>query len=593
MDGSLMALSEEERQALADQIGARVLGQAGRDTMGVTNPAREAAGLALLDEPPEIEPEAPPSAADIGARVMRSVRPEVQGATDAARVAGGLAPMGGAPNPSPNPQPPAPNLATARAAPAQALSRPAPTQAAPQRPVPSPMAMTASPEIIADGAQDRRLDMATEQAARERRRQRILMGVGGILSAFGLSPVGAALGAGAGMVSTEGREREAELRQQIAQRLEARQRQQHTEREQLLAAIEARQEQANRDRDFGLRQQTAQATIADRRAAMEQRGAQFDRTQGFREGQADLDRNAAERRARIIAGQRMAPRAAPRPGVPGGGGGDVDLDQYRDAPIIRSIIETRPEYADTARRIASQMRERGEEANEEDIVWQLASGSFSRLPRDEQDRIRRAFMQAPSSTTASLQPEREAARTNQSVRQYGADLRDTQAFSTQVQRAAQAIEGASDEEIAAAQLWLQGGAARQGISTALAPRAQQLGRLMSVVQNTVLKERSGAAVTASEFQRLRDELGTNWWSSPEATRAALAEMRGAASAMQDAIGASYGPDVVDRYQENLSAVRERSSGGGQYRAGQTVTIRGRRVTLTEGQAAYLNERGGQ
>jgi hypothetical protein len=161
-----------------------------------------------------------------------------------------------------------------------------------------------------------------------------------------------------------------------------------------------------------------------------------------------------------------------------------------------------------------------------------------------------------------------------------------------VRGAMQAMQGASDADIRMAQQWLQGGM-RQAV-TELSPGARQLAQRLARLQNVLLRERSGAAVTDQEFARLRSELGANWYQSPDSMRAALQEMGASSQEMANALAATYGPEVVQAYQSNLQAAGGAPAGGG-VSVGDTITIGGRTIRVqSQAQADRINRaRGGQ
>jgi hypothetical protein len=447
----------------------------------------------------------------------------------------------------------------------------------------------APPDLYGEELAGLRAQLAAAADPGERRRRivaGILMGMQGrspdqIRGALGPSP----------------RDRQAAIAEQMT-RLRGAQGESQQRAAQLVASQEeARQRQANTERDFALRERgiasleghrTAQSEIGRGRLGLQQH------TQEWREEQAQIERDAKEVRARIIAGQRVGRGGTPMPGgAPGAEPGGPNVDDYLDAPVIRGFLSIRPEYMETARQLADETRAAGGEANEEEIAWELASRGFSRLPRDEQDRIRRAFMSPEGSTGAANAPRRDEDQLTTRVRQYGAEARERVEWEGAVNRASRALSNVPDAELRAAQQWLQGGAARQSIAAGLAPRAEQIGQAIAELQDIMLKERSGAAVTDSEFARLRSELGTNWWSSPESLRRAIGRMRATNDAIQDALGAEYGVEVVDAYEANRRAVRN-AGARRQVSAGDTVTIGGQQVVLTAAQAdAYNRRHGGQ
>lgn len=357
----------------------------------------------------------------------------------------------------------------------------------------------------------------------------------------------------------------------------------------------AQQRQANADRDFALRQQTADDMTAYRRAALDQRTAQYERSQGFREEQADLNRAAAETRARIIAGQRIGPGGTIR--QPGGQGSGVDVGQFTDAPIIQAMVDNRPEIQEMAQRLAQEQRANGQDADESAIAWDIASNQFRAMSRKNQDMVRRQYA-APESTGMEARSEQRATeqRANR-VRQYGQDVQARTEWDRSVRAAVQAMQGASDTDIRMAQQWLQGGM-RQAV-TELSPGARQLAQRLARLQNVLLRERSGAAVTDQEFARLRAELGANWYQSPESMRAALQEMGGSSQEMARILAATYGPEVVEAYQRNLQAAGggqpSEQSGSRPVQVGDVVTLGGvRRRVTTQAEADAINRaRGGQ
>lgn len=72
--------------------------------------------------------------------------------------------------------------------------------------------------------------------------------------------------------------------------------------------------------------------------------------------------------------------------------------------------------------------------------------------------------------------------------------------------------------------------------------------------NIELKNRSGAAVTAPEFERLKDEYGKGAFKKPEQLKSAIAQARKLIEGHYRGVAASYGPEALKRYNENLEAV---------------------------------------
>jgi hypothetical protein len=71
--------------------------------------------------------------------------------------------------------------------------------------------------------------------------------------------------------------------------------------------------------------------------------------------------------------------------------------------------------------------------------------------------------------------------------------------------------------------------------------------------NITLKDRSGAAVTIPEFQRLKKEFATGVWKTPDQIRAGVEQARKVISDHYRGVAASFGPETLERYNENLRA----------------------------------------
>jgi hypothetical protein len=427
------------------------------------------------------------------------------------------------------------------------------------------------------------------------RRGRIALGA--ILGGMGRSSdqIGAALGPSPA-------DRQAAIREQMAQMVAQRNEQQQTRQRTIAEQAIARQRQANEDRRFGADQARFDYQRERDAASRTQDDAQFQQGQAQDMKERVLGIEGADQRSRrhanAMVGRDPNSGGIVRPGTVPTGPAAPEMGQMLDAPIIQALIDNRPEIMQGARAEAERRRATGQEADVGAIAWEMGSGMFGRLPRDEQDRIRRAYISPESTNTAVTAPVREEQALATRVRQYGSEARDRIEWERSVGAASQVLGGVSDAELRAAQQWIQGGAARQSIAAGLAPRAEQIGETISTLQNIMLRERSGAAVTDQEFQRLRGELGSNWWSSPDSLRRAVARMRATNEAIQEGLGAEYGLEVVEAYEANRQAVRGRrggapaSGGGGRYRAGQTITgPNGATRTLTQEQADRLNARG--
>ena len=90
--------------------------------------------------------------------------------------------------------------------------------------------------------------------------------------------------------------------------------------------------------------------------------------------------------------------------------------------------------------------------------------------------------------------------------------------------------------------------------------------------NITLRDRSGAAVTYQELERLKTEFGQGLIKEPKQLLAAIRDARGIVESHYTGVGASYGKDVLDAYNANLEAI-----GGAPFR----VTGQGGRLTPTQ------------
>lgn len=79
--------------------------------------------------------------------------------------------------------------------------------------------------------------------------------------------------------------------------------------------------------------------------------------------------------------------------------------------------------------------------------------------------------------------------------------------------------------------------------------AQQLESAISRVFNTVLKDRSGAAVTSNEMQRLKEEFGRGKWNTEAQLIQGLKDYKKAVAAELKNREAGFSPDVVKTYHE--------------------------------------------
>jgi hypothetical protein len=69
--------------------------------------------------------------------------------------------------------------------------------------------------------------------------------------------------------------------------------------------------------------------------------------------------------------------------------------------------------------------------------------------------------------------------------------------------------------------------------------------------NITLKNRSGAAVTVPEFERLKQEFATGVWKSPEQLKAGVEQARKIISDHYRSVSAGFGTDALNSYNENL------------------------------------------
>lgn len=74
--------------------------------------------------------------------------------------------------------------------------------------------------------------------------------------------------------------------------------------------------------------------------------------------------------------------------------------------------------------------------------------------------------------------------------------------------------------------------------------------------NITLKNRSGAAVTIPEFERLKQEFATGVWKTGDQLKEGVRQARDIVSKHYKSVAAGYGPQALEAYNENL-----RQSGG--------------------------------
>lgn len=87
---------------------------------------------------------------------------------------------------------------------------------------------------------------------------------------------------------------------------------------------------------------------------------------------------------------------------------------------------------------------------------------------------------------------------------------------------------------------------------ALSDDGKRVRQLVNTVQNTVLKDRSGAAVTVPEFERLKLELSTGKVTTDAQIRNAMGRLKAIFENHKQNIAAGYPREVVDAYSKNSS-----------------------------------------
>jgi hypothetical protein len=90
---------------------------------------------------------------------------------------------------------------------------------------------------------------------------------------------------------------------------------------------------------------------------------------------------------------------------------------------------------------------------------------------------------------------------------------------------------------------------------AAVPADIRLGRqAIEKVFNIELKNRSGAAVTSQELQRLKDEYGRGAFKTPAQLEGALKQARGIIATHYRSVAAGFSPEVLQAYNDNLTAI---------------------------------------
>lgn len=80
--------------------------------------------------------------------------------------------------------------------------------------------------------------------------------------------------------------------------------------------------------------------------------------------------------------------------------------------------------------------------------------------------------------------------------------------------------------------------------------------------NITLKNRSGAAVTSQELDRLKKEFATGVWQTKEQIDEGVKQARNVINNHYSSVAAGFGKDVLDRYDENVRQLRGRVVLGG-------------------------------
>jgi hypothetical protein len=210
-------------------------------------------------------------------------------------------------------------------------------------------------------------------------------------------------------------------------------------------------------------------------------------------------------------------RGGARSGGGGGGGGRTDSTPRAawgtDAdPVMQSAVEQGVPEA-VARGLVSSPSERNR------LLRTLAQGSIT-SERGEQG------------------------RTEANVEDLGRALDAQLVVSRAAQHAQQMIRSASDTEIRAA---FMGGS----IGSLAPARIQELRSAVNELQAQVIRERSGASVSDSEFDRMRSELGAMPTQSPQVFRHWVDRSVSVARDMRGRIRSRYDDDVIGTYEQRL------------------------------------------
>jgi hypothetical protein len=325
-----------------------------------------------------------------------------------------------------------------------AFARTIQENAAPTKPSPEPMPATpregaaapaarptqhavnvgavAGPQALERGAQAGALRAAERGAEAERDRERGLGGaalffraLGGLTGAPLGGMVGGALDAGRSLVSDENRRRVPDLKQEIEQGAEREragiESQRAADRQAIMDA--AGQEQQRTENELAQRRVAAQeagvASLSGHRANQSLQGqGRLDLardTQEWREEDAALRRTAAERRARINAGQNPDGGAIERPGAAPGPDGAPVAGVHPDALMIQNFLNTRRDLI----RPMAEAEAAATGRPVEDVEWGIAVNHWNQLPEKQKNQLRATMASPETSTHAVTHDEHEAA----------------------------------------------------------------------------------------------------------------------------------------------------------------------------------------
>lgn len=102
------------------------------------------------------------------------------------------------------------------------------------------------------------------------------------------------------------------------------------------------------------------------------------------------------------------------------------------------------------------------------------------------------------------------------------------------------------------------------------PEARDARQALAKLFNITLKDRSGAAVTIQELDRLKDEFGKGLIKTSGQLINAIARAKSALESHYNGIAASYGKPTLDAYNENLSAIGGTPFSSAEIKAGGQV-----------------------